>query len=178
MIWGKLTVRIPAGLFQGLQYIPESAVIGLDPFYSAMVHSYAHVNNLFFLKNKTLDLLVNLWGHPLNKNINLNFANSGICTVADLPLVHNKIDYKTIQNKLNELGIRSSAYLTYYMLQTKLSKFLKCITPSCHLVHDQLILHSKGLLQESMSQILSLTKWEHYFRLMPRSKAELQLIFM
>ncbi len=84
---------IPEGLFQGLCSVPESCLDGLDPFYASMLHSYAYVNTLFYAKNPNTNLPVNLWGNSISKTINLNFTKSGFCTVADLPLCQNKIDY-------------------------------------------------------------------------------------
>ena len=101
VIWDCLKVCIPAELYQGLHCVPESMLSGLNPFYAVMVCLYAHVNNLFFLKNKSLGLPVNLWGHPLSKSINLTFAKCGFCTIADLPVMNNKIDHNAVQNKLN-----------------------------------------------------------------------------
>ena len=86
-------MKIPSLLFQGLHSITETTLAGLDPFYASMIWSYALVNDLFYKKNKHLDLPINLWGHPLSKHINKVFANSGFMTVTDLPYLHKKINF-------------------------------------------------------------------------------------
>ncbi len=62
---------MPDSLFQGLQAITETDLIGLDNFYASILHSYSHMNNLFYErnKNKSSSLLVNLWGHPKSCHI-------------------------------------------------------------------------------------------------------------
>ena len=169
--------KLPSMLLQGLCLYPESALGYLDPFYAHIVHSYVMVNNIFHNKNKSLDLPVNLWGHPKLPEINKWFCNIDIYTVADLPRTESKrINYGIIQNKFHQNKISYSAYLVCYKLQS-LFGVMSSICPGSHLVREELVLQSKALLRDSITQMLSLTNWEHFFRIMPISIAKKYMIF-
>ncbi len=100
-IWLTMCQRIPAGLFQGLCQLPESALCGLDNFYALMVHSYAYVNDLFYKKSDELQLPINIFCHPDSPKINFNMSHAGFNTLYDLPLTsENKIDFWLVQNKI------------------------------------------------------------------------------
>ncbi len=101
----------------------------------------------------------------------------GFCTVAVLLLKNKKIDYKVVQNKAQASGISKSLYLVCYALQSKFSSFLSCITPGGYLVNENLLLQSKALLLDNSAEMLSLTKWEHCFSLMPLFKGKIEHIF-
>ena len=51
-VWGDIIKQIPSMLFQGLCSVTETTLLGLDPFYASMLHSYVMVNNLFYKRNK------------------------------------------------------------------------------------------------------------------------------
>ncbi len=89
---------------------------------------------MFYKSNKNLDLPINLWGHPKSPGINHYMCDAEFFTVADLPKILNKIDYKTIENKcaLNKKWF--SPFLIYHHLQTAFSSALSSITPGLHLV--------------------------------------------
>ncbi len=167
-----------------MRNIPESCLAGLDPFYAKILHSYTEVNNLFYEWNKRnkndksyLDLPINLWCHPESKNINHVLSDSGFCVVADLPLENGKIDFKTVQCKVFEKGYKCNVYLACYALQTAFLKDFGNNTPGTHLIHPSLLEQAKELSHCSHSCMLSLTKWEHYFKIIPLSMGEKQVIF-
>ncbi len=101
-IWPQLMKTIPATLLQGLQVVSESCLMGLDPFYSGILRSNCLVNNMFYKSNKSLNLPINLWGHLKLPGINLYMCDAEFFTLADLPKILNKIDYKTVENKCFE----------------------------------------------------------------------------
>ncbi len=128
--------------------VPETNLVGLDPFHTAMLCSYALVNDQFYWKNKSLSLPINLWGHPLSKSINKQMVNSFMVMeyfmVADLPLIRNKIDYGQIQKVASEKS--HSVFLCCYALQSKFSKYFGNIIAGSHLVLEDLVNQSKNLL--------------------------------
>ncbi len=149
---------------------------GLDPFYASMIWSYALVNDLFYKKNKHLDLPINLWGHPLSKHINKVFANSGFMTVTDLPYLQKKINFQAVQCALPIHA--KSAFLCCHALQNKFGKFLGSKISGSQDVLEELITQSKNLLCEKNSEMLSLTKWEVFFGIMPLSEVEKEMVFV
>ena len=120
-------------------------------------------------------LPIDLWGHPLSKQINYEFTTSGFFTVADLPLIRNKINFQQIENTFENPA--KSAFLICYALQNKFSKFLGNTVFGLHIVLEELINQSKSLLCEHNSEMLSLTQWEVFFGLMPLSKGEKEMVF-
>lgn len=98
--WPTLTTEIPSMLIQGLCTCPESALRNLDPFYAQIIQSYTMVNNLFYKKNKSLSLPINLWGHPKSPALDKKICEIDIYTVSDLPRSQNgRINHGIIQNK-------------------------------------------------------------------------------
>ncbi len=173
--WRDITKQIPPMLFQGLRTVMEMTLMGLDPFYASMLCSYVMVNDLFYKRNKHMTLPVNLWGHPLAKQINYGFTTSGFFTVADLPTIWNKINFQQIQSTF-ENPVKS-AFLTCYALQNKFSKFFGNSIFGSHIVLEKLLNQSKSLLHEHNSEMLSLTQWEVFFGLMLLSKGEKEMVF-
>ncbi len=178
-VWLELIHMIPCDLLQGLQSCPESVLSRMDDFYTNILRSYTFVNDLFYKNNKMLSLPINLWGQPKSPGINMAFCASGFFTVADLLLQSNgkMIDYRAIQNKLNKNKPHTSSFLVCYKLQTLFAGALSSITHRSGLVREELIQQSKSLLCELSSVMLSLTKWELYFHLMPKSKVSVQMVF-
>ncbi len=167
---------MPLGLFLGLRAVIETSLGNLNPFYASMVHSYAHVNDLFYQRNKNLPLPVNLWGHPKSQHIDKVMAESGFLVVNDLPLSGDKIDFRRVQEQL-PAGLKST-FLTCYKLQSVFRKFFQNSVPSSETISDELVLQSKALLMESGTEMLSLSKWERFFQMMPLSKVECEMVFM
>ncbi len=182
-IWKDLADKVPLSLTQGLCTLPESSYIGLDTFYAKMLCSYVDLNNLFYEENKQnknkshLDLPINLWGHPNSKKIYCIMTDSGFCVVADLPIANGKIDVVEVQCKVCEHSLSRSIYLACYALKTAFGSSLGNTIMGSHLVHPSLVEQVKELSQNSHSSMLLLTKWEHYFHVMPLSKGEKQVIF-
>ncbi len=136
------------------------------------------MNNLFYFENKSLDLPINLWGHPKLKNINYHFCCLDFYTLADLPLtMNNQINHIEIRNKFKENKIHFSSFLACYHLQNVFSQYLPSLVEGSHLVKEELIAQSKHLLLRNSSTKLSLSKWEIYLRLMPLSKPFHQIVF-
>ena len=121
-------------LLQGLQSVPESCLAELQPFYASIICSYCHVNTLFYAANKYLSLPLKLWGHPKSPGINYFMCKADYYTVVDLPIIHNKIDHATLQNKLNKSNHRFSAFLTCYQLQCAFGTHLYSSTLGSDLV--------------------------------------------
>ena len=172
-IWLQIDKRIPNLLFCGLQHVPESSVIGIDNFYAVMVRSFAHVNDLFCTKNKDLpDFPINLCSHPKSTKMNILMSELGYNILADLPLDGKKIDHAAVQekwnnwNKLNKSSL--NCFMICYSLQTKFNKFIGINSGNgCHLLHPELLNQMKTLLCSATSQVLSLTKWDLFFGIMP-----------
>ncbi len=162
-------------LFQGLCSVTETTLLGMDPFYASMLCSYAMVNDLYYRKNKHLTLLVNLWGHPLSKQINHDFTMAGFFTVTDLPITQNKINFAQIQNILSNKA--RSSFLCCYALQNKFIKFFGNVAHGSQTVLEDVVTQSKSLLHANNSEMLSLTQWEVFFGLMLLSKGEKELVF-
>ncbi len=174
--WDSITKHIPSDLIQGMRCVKETILEGLEPFYASIIRSYALVNNIFFQKNRVLQLPVNLWCHPRSKHINMALAESGFCTVADLPLKNNKIDFGQIQSCMQD---KKLVFLACYCLQTKFGRELLSVTKMhrSHLVLEQLVLQSKKLLLDTHMERLSLSKWEKFFGLMPLSGGVVEMVF-
>lgn len=174
--WSNVMRSIPSDLIQGMRCITETTLQKMDPFYASILWSYALVNDLFFQKNKGLELPVNLWCHPKSKQINYALAEAGFCTVADLPLKENKIDFGWIQTCMLD---KKSVFLPCYCLQSKFGKEILAATniQGSHLVLEQLVQQSKKLLQDAHSKRLSLSKWEKFFGLMPLSGGEVEMVY-
>ncbi len=178
MIWLRITTKMPSMLLQGLRHVLESCLQEMDPFYAQILQSYTYLNNLFYSGNKSLDLPINLWGHPKLKNINYHFCHLDFYTLADLPLTsNNQINHIEIQNKFKENKIHYSSFLVCYHLQNVFSKYLPLLVMGLHLVKEELLAQSKYLLLQNSSTMLLLSKWEIYFRLMPLSKPFHQIVF-
>ncbi len=177
LAWPAVTCRIPPELFQGLCHVLESALCGLDQFYSSMLHSYTYVSNLFYKANKELDLPINLWGHPKSQSINIQMCQQEYFTVADLPVTSGIIDHKVVQNKFLQNKSHYCSFLVCYQLQSCFQSRLGSLVKGSYLVHEDLILQLKALLLQASSSMLSLTNWEIYFWLMPMSLPVIQMIF-
>ena len=109
----------------------ETSLCALDNFYSNMLRSYAFVNNLHYEWTNGVNLPTNLWGHPLLPKINLAFARAGFCTLSDLPLtIENKIDFLTVQNKIQSTKNKGSVFMVCYSLQNKFGLHLPSKIPS------------------------------------------------
>ncbi len=169
LAWPAITCRIPPELFQGLCYVLESALEGLDPFYSGMLHSYTYVNNLFYNANKKLDLPINLWGHPKSQSINIQMCHQEYFMVADLPVTSGIIDHKVVQNKFLQNKSHYCSFLVCYHLQRCFQFKLGSVVKGSHMVQEELIMQLIALLLQALSSLLSLTNWEIYFELMPMS---------
>ncbi len=59
--WYEIISIILDQLFEGLRAMSEYILQPLDPFYAAMLRSFAHVNNLFYTNQDASALLKNLW---------------------------------------------------------------------------------------------------------------------
>ncbi len=165
-------------LIQGLHSCPESALVGLDSFYTGIIRLYVYMNKIFYDQNKCLALPENLWGQPKSPSINIKFCDISLFTVADLPLKNNKtIDYVMIQNKFYQNKISFSSFLTCYHLQSVFGNALLAITEGSHLVCEELILGAKVLLLNTITDMLLLTKWEMFFHKMIKSNVGKQLVF-
>ncbi len=60
-VWPDLSVLIPEQLWTGLCLISAVHLVGLDPFYSQMVCSFAMVNDLMYEHFDSSELPQNLW---------------------------------------------------------------------------------------------------------------------
>lgn len=69
--------------------------MGLPPFYTGVFRSYAHTNNLFYLKDES-GLPQNLWANLGGPKVCLDWCNHGLFTVADLPTLEGKIDFRRL----------------------------------------------------------------------------------
>ena len=132
-----------------MRNIPESCLVGLDPFYAKILHSYAEWNKKNKNNKSYLDLPINLWCHPESKKINHVLSDSGFYVVADLPLANGKIDFELVQHKVFENSHKHNIYLVCYGLQTVFLKDFGNNIPGSHLVHPSLLEQAKELAHSS-----------------------------
>ncbi len=111
-----------------------------------------------------------------NINRHRSFLWQVFFTVADLPIIQNKINFGQIQSMLpNKV---KSAFLYCYALQNKFIRFFGNAVHGSQIMLEEVVIQSKSLLCANNSEILSLTQWEVFFGLMPLSKGEKEMVFM
>ena len=90
-IWPKIEEIIPFGMLPGVCSISDHLISHLPPFYYAMIHSFAYVNNLFFKANQSEHLLHNIWFSPMFPYLDRLWADRGFNTLVDIPLIDGKL---------------------------------------------------------------------------------------
>ncbi len=169
--------HVLAELFCGLCSISEKVLLKLPPFYSGMLQSFAHVNNLFFQSVDVSELPHNLWFGQIHNYVDWNWYRAGLLTVGDLPTIHSKIDLSTVTSQLNEVGCVRSPFLLCCSFQQVFSSYLDKTIQGSFLPSEIVILCSKALLQASISATLSLDKWCLSLQLLLLEIPEMERIF-
>ncbi len=162
-------------LITGARAIHENDLIGLTLFYTAMVHSFLYVNNLFYKSGSEALLLRNLWFTPEIPFKHLGWCQAGFNTVLDLPFQNGEIDVYKIKSVL--VHDDPSWYLHCCSFQQILSKQFSNAIEGSHLVHTAVLLQAKAILQKELTSQLSLEKWCEDLSLLPYSSEKTQQIF-
>ncbi len=93
MAWSQITKYILDTLLPGLTGVCKSDIQKIPPFYAAVLHSYCHINSLFYQRNPKLALSHKLFGTDFAPKIRQNWVCAGLLMITDLPLHSGKIDF-------------------------------------------------------------------------------------
>ena len=116
--WDKLAEFILVSMLGGIRKVRESDLHMLTPFYHSIVHSFAHVNNLFFEANSSESLPQLIWFRPAFPFLDCEWSNAGLISLNDLPLSSGgQIDVIKIWNMLSSTHGRATCYLHCCVLQ-------------------------------------------------------------
>ena len=138
--WGNITDLIPPDFFCGLCSISEGLLVKLSPFYTNMLHSFAHVNNLVFQSVDVSDLPQNLWFGQVYNHIDWHWYWVGFLTVGDLPIVQGKIDLSEVTTRLCDIGCHTSPLLKCCSFQQMFGCFFDSKIPSSFLPSELVLL--------------------------------------
>ncbi len=72
---------------------------------------------------------------------------------------------------------KSGIFMVCYSLQKKFGPYLPLIIPGSSEFNAELIGLSKRYLREHSSDMLCLTKWDKFFKVMPHSMGQYQMVF-
>ena len=176
-IWSDLTALILHPLLQGLQSVSKSILKQLPPFYTGIVRSYAHVNNLYYNSIDTHTLPQNLWCGKLFSHVDWDWIAVGYYTIADLLKSEGKIDVIAVKAKLQSVGYFHSPYLQCCAFQTGFSSWLGSEVVGTFVPNDLLPLVMMHVLHSETSQILDLNNWCWFFSIVPLEVPECKHIF-
>lgn len=82
----------------------EKSLSTLDPFYAAIIHSYAMTNNLMYENFDMTELPHNLWGSALFSQMPQNWLKASFYTTFDLPVLSGRIDVNEVKSRLAPFG--------------------------------------------------------------------------
>ncbi len=102
---------------------------------------------------------------------------AGYFTVCDLPIQNGKINVKEVNSHLSTVGETRSTFLQYCAFQGRFSQFFTNPVPGTFIPSDLLLVHTKSLLNEEMSSLLSLDRWSHFFEKIPLDVVESERVF-
>ncbi len=155
-IWPTLTEIIPHQLLQGLHTISDSIFQKFPPFYTNVLCSYAHTNNLYYQTIDDSSLPQNLWYGKALAYIDYDWMTAGFFMVADLPVVNGKIGIIAVTCKLQSIRCTRSPYLLYCAFQAQFAQYFTTSVEGTFIPNDLLPLAMKCVLQADSLEMLSL----------------------
>ncbi len=162
-------------MITGLTSIDKNILEPLPKFYRAIVHSYCHVNSLFYAKNWGIPLVYNLFGTKNHPKIRPKWLQVGLCTALDLPLQGWTLDLGAIQMLV---GKNPGDFLFCHSIQQQLGFCFPCLTSGGHELHPLLLLQSKNLLTDACSTKLDMFYWEQHLNVIALTQQDKKAIFI
>ena len=141
----------------------EKTLATLDPFYVAIIWSYALTNNLLYENFDTTQLPQNLWGGALFSQMPQNWLRAGLYTTFDLPVLSGRIDVNEVKSRLALFGDQPDTLLKCCAFQRYFIGCFDSTVPGTFIPCDDLVTRSKSLLQVQSSSVLYLGSWLHFF---------------